>query len=364
LLTGAGLMLKSLWLIRLQTEVFAPEHVLETNINARQIAQPDFYLGELPNQIEALPGVQAAAAFTTAGRPLGIVGLPAPAGNQTLMTIVRITPHYKAAAGVRLVSGRWLSDEDLRGAPRVTVVNESLMRIVAALYPDSGPILGRQIDLGGKASDNPIVVGVVSALQRRPDAEPEPQMFVLSSWWPLNGIAQYLVRVAGDPMTLAGPIQKIVGRTPRVEMRGTQTAEDELLSGLAPRRFQTMLLVTFAGLALLLAMAGAYGVLSYGVTERTHEIGVRVAIGAQRMDVLLMVLGRAARLAGMGIGIGVIASASLSRLIASLLYGVRPSDPWTYAATGLVLFFVAILAAYLPARRAMRVDPAVALRYE
>jgi predicted lysophospholipase L1 biosynthesis ABC-type transport system permease subunit len=238
------------------------------------------------------------------------------------------------------------------------------MRIVAALYPDSGPILRRQIDLGGKASDNPTVVGVVSAPQRRPDADPEPLMFVPSSWWPLNGIAQYLVRVAGDPMALAGPIQKIVGKTPLAQMRGTQTAADELLSGLAPRRFQTTLLVTFASLALLLAMAGVYGVLSYGVTERIHEIGVRVSIGAQRIDVLRMVLGRAARLAGVGIGIGLIAFASLSRLMASLLYGVRPNDPWTYAATGSALFLVAILAAYLPARRAMRVDPIVTLRCE
>ena len=155
-----------------------------------------------------------------------------------------------------------------------------------------------------------------------------------------------------------------MGRTPRVEMRQVETVEDQLSSVLAPRRLQAALLFTFAGLALLLAMVGAYGVLSYAVTERTHEIGVRVALGAERGDVVRVVLERAVRLAGVGIALGVLVSASLTRLMSSLLYGVSPTDPWTYAAVCLLLLLVAILAAYLPARRASRVDPVIALRYE
>jgi ABC-type antimicrobial peptide transport system permease subunit len=127
---------------------------------------------------------------------------------------------------------------------------------------------------------------------------------------------------------------------------------------------QTILLAAFAALALLLAMAGAYGVLSYSVTERTREFGVRLAIGAHRRDVLYLVLGRAARLAGLGICVGVVASAALSRLMTSLLYGVMPTDTWTYGAVALILFLVSMLAAYLPALRATRVDPVVALRYD
>jgi putative ABC transport system permease protein len=365
LLTGAGLMLKSLWVIRSQTAAFAPELVLTTNINARQTAQPEMYLGDLANQIEALPGVRAAAAYSNAGRALRIAGLPAPAVNQAVMvTIVRVTPHYAAAAGVRLLSGRWLSEDDRREGPRVTVVNEAVARIVSALYPGSGPIIGKQIDLGGKPADNPTIVGVVSALRWRPDADPQPEVFVPYTWWPLNGVAQYLVRASSDPMALAEPIRKIVGRTPRVEMRQTETAQDQLSSVLAPRRLQALVLVTFAGLALLLAIVGAYGVLSYAVTERTHEIGVRVALGAERGDVLRMVLWRAVRLAGAGVVVGVLASVGLTRFISSLLYGVKSTDPWTYGAVSLLLILVAIFAAYHPARRATRVDPIVALRYE
>ena len=177
LLTGAGLMLKSLWVIRSQTSAFAPDLVLTTNINARQISQPDVYLGNLASQIEALPGVRAAAAYTNAGRALRIAGLPVPPVNQAVMvTITRVTPHYAAAAGVRLLSGRWLSEGDRQGALRVTVVNDALARTVSALYPNTGPVIGKQIDLGGKPDDNPTIVGVVSSLQWRPDADPEPQI--------------------------------------------------------------------------------------------------------------------------------------------------------------------------------------------
>jgi putative ABC transport system permease protein len=365
LLTGAGLMLKSLWVIRTQTSVFAPERVLEMGVNARQIATADIYLDDLTRQIEALPGVTATAAFSQAGRALKIVGLPVPPSDQTAMlTIVRVSRHYKAAAGIALVSGRWLTEDDLRGTPRVTVINESLFRILSALYPDNGPVVGREIDLGGKAADNPTIVGVVRSPQRRPDADPQPEMFVPSSWWPLNGTATYLVRTTGDPIALVGPIQRIVSKTPGVEMRGTQTGEDELALGLAPRHLHTTLLVIFASLAFLLALAGTYGVLSYGVSERTNEIGVRLAMGARQRDVLVLVLGRAAKLATSGIIFGVLAAAAASRFITSLLYGVLGTDPWTYGAVALGLFLTAILAAYVPARRATRVDPMVALRHE
>jgi predicted permease len=364
-LTGAGLMLKSLWIIRAQTSLFAPQQVLETNINARQVAAADVYLDDLTGQLEALPGVTATAAFSQAGVQLQLAGLPPPPSDQkAMLTVVRVSRHYKAAAGVVLVSGRWLTDDDLKGTPPVTVINESLFRILSALYPDNGPVIGKQIDVGGMVPANPTIVGVVRSLQRRPDADPEPQMFVPSSWWPLNGIAQYFVRTSGDPMALVGPIQKIVSRTPGVQMRGTQTAEDELLLGLAPRRLQTTLLVTFACLALLLAMAGTYGVLSYGVSERITEIGVRLALGAQRGDVLALVLGRAAKLAALGVTFGSLGAVGASRFITSLLYGVLSTDPWTYGAVALVLFLIAILAAYLPARRATRVDAMVALRNE
>lgn len=137
-----------------------------------------------------------------------------------------------------------------------------------------------------------------------------------------------------------------------------------MMGAIAPRRFQAALLGAFAALALTLAIVGVYGVLSYAVTERTHDIGVCMALGAGRLDVLGLVLGRAVRLVGAGIGLGLVASLGLTRLLSSLLYGVKPSDPFTYAAVSLLLMTVAVLAAYLPARRAVRVDPIDALRYE
>jgi predicted permease len=365
LLNETGLMLKSLLAIDAQTSVFAPELVLTASINARDVAQPDVYLGNLANRIEALPGVRAAAAYTNAARTLRIAGLPAPPPDQAvMMAIIRVTPHYFRAAGLRVVSGEWLSEDERQGTGRVTVVNDTVAKTVSALYPNIGPILGKKIDLGGKPADNPTIVGVVKSIQWRPDAEPEPQIFVPYAWWPLNGVARYLVRTDSDPIALAGPLVRIVKETPGVRMGHPETAEEALSSAIAPRRVQTALLVAFGGLALLLAVVGVYGVLSYAVAERTHEIGVRVALGAVQREILVMVLGRAVRLAALGIAFGAPLSAAFAGLTQNLLYGVASTDPATYLAVCAVLVCVATLAAYLPARRAASVNSVLALRYE
>jgi len=274
-----------------------------------------------------------------------------------------VTPHYPAAAGVRLVSGRWLSDEDSGQAPLVMVVNETTARLYSNLYPSSGPIVGRQLEKVTKPLRYTIV-GIVSDFPRQPDAEHVPQVFLTHWQAPFNGLGTILVRTSSDPMALADSLQRTVRRTPGIEMRRAETLEDQMMGAIAPRRFQAALLGAFAALALTLAIVGVYGVLSYAVTERTHDIGVCMALGAGRLDVLGLVLGRAVRLVGAGIGLGLVASLGLTRLLSSLLYGVKPSDPFTYAAVSLLLMTVAVLAAYLPARRAVRVDPIDALRYE
>jgi putative ABC transport system permease protein len=147
-------------------------------------------------------------------------------------------------------------------------------------------------------------------------------------------------------------------------MKEVKTLDEQMTDAIAPRRFQAALLATFAALALLLAIVGIYGVISYDVTGRTHDIGVRMALGARQGNVLGMVLSRATRLAGLGIVLGLIASLGVTRLMSSLLYGVKPSDPFTYAAVSLLLMAAAVVAAYIPARRAVQIDPLVALRYE
>lgn len=365
LLSGAGLMLKSLWVMRSRVAAIAPEQVLTTNLNVRNIAlaDPEQYLADLATQMEAVPGVRATAVIGGGRTHLRFTGLPAPPPDrQVIFDLVSVTPHFPSAAGVRLLSGRWLSDKDSAQAPPVMVVNETTARLYLNLYPSSGPIIGRQLDVGRPFSYT--AVGIVSDFPRQLDAEPPPQVFVTHWQWPREGVTAVLMRTSSDPMALANSLRGIIRRTPRIEMKPVETLEDQMTEAIAPRRFQAALLAAFAALALLLAMVGVYGVLSYDVTGRTHDIGVRMALGARQRDVVGMVLGRAARLAGAGIALGLIASLGLTRLMSSLLYGVKPSDPWTYAAVSLLLMTVAALAAYLPARRAVRVDPLVALRYE
>jgi ABC-type antimicrobial peptide transport system permease subunit len=165
-------------------------------------------------------------------------------------------------------------------------------------------------------------------------------------------------------MALANTIRHIVSATPRVDLVHVQTLEDQLSSNIAPHRFEAILFVTFAAIGLLLAIAGVYGVLAYSVAQRTQEIGIRMALGAHRRDVLEMVLARSLSLICIGLLAGLAASLALTRFMGSLLYGVKPTDAWTLVAVSILLGAVASLAAYIPARRASKVDPMVALRYE
>lgn len=264
--------------------------------------------------------------------------------------------------GVRLRSGRWLRDTDSAQAQFVVVINATAARLFSNIYPGSGSIIDRQLDIGGRPYT---VVGVIDDFPRQLDVQQPPQVFVTHWQWTREGLADVLVRTASDsPAIITNSLGAIIRRTPRIEIKRVETLEDQMTDAIAPRRFQAWLLTLFASLALILAMVGVYGVLSYGVAGSTHDIGVRMALGAKGRDVLGMVLGRAARLAGAGIVLGLAASFGLTRLMRSLIYGVKTSDLSTYVGASLLLIAVAALAAYLPARRAVRVDPLVSLRYE
>jgi putative ABC transport system permease protein len=366
LLCGAGLMLKTLWVARTNTALFDPGHVLAVFVNNRQVpGGTPFYFTDVTSRIEALPGVRAAAGIGCGSVPFQIAGLPAPSqGKELILGMPCVSLHFPAAAGLRLIAGRWFDESDREGARNVTVVNEAAARIYSTLYPSGGSIIGQRIDDRGQPASFPVVIGVISNLRLRPDADPEPQAYRPAAQDPFHGLATLLVRTQSDPMTLAGPIRKIVAGTPGAFMTGPETLEDRVSAAIAPRRFQAALLSTFAALALVLAIVGAYGVLSYAVTERTHEIGVRIALGARRADVLQMVIGRATRLAVAGVAAGLLASAGMTRVMDSLLYGVAPTDLVTHVAVSALLIAVALVAACIPAHRAARVDPIVALRYD
>ncbi len=368
LLSGAGLMLKSLWVIRSQTMSFAPELVLNTSINSRQIAGPhntERYIDDLVSRIQRIPGVRAAAASGCGTVPFRIYGLPNPPSERGAnLNLPCVSPQYSATLGLRLLSGRWFNDRDRKGSPPVAVVNEATERAYLRLFSENGSIIGKRIDTGGPGTEFPTIVGVVNDFRWRPDADPEMAAFVSSAQVPFRGMATLLVRTSSDPIALANSVRKLVSRTPGVSMVRPETLEDRLSAAIAPRKFQAVLLGIFAGMALLLAMVGTYGVLSYSVTERTHEIGIRMALGAGEHDVLANVVGRAAKLILIGVALGCMGSVSLARWINGLLYGVKPTDTVTYVSVSALLIAVALFAAYLPARRAVRIDPMLALRYD
>jgi ABC-type antimicrobial peptide transport system permease subunit len=208
------------------------------------------------------------------------------------------------------------------------------------------------------------IVGVVAEYRRRLDAPVEPQMFrpVAQTWLPLRGV-EIMVRANSDPAALIGAVRGI-GRPEGIALLNPQTLADRLDDTIAPRRFEMTLLIAFASLALLLALVGIYGVVSHMVAQRTREIGVRVALGAQRSDVIRLVLGRGLSFVCAGVVLGLAASLGLTRVMESFLYGVKPTDALTFAAASVLLVAVAALAAWVPARRAAGVDPLIALRYE
>jgi putative ABC transport system permease protein len=380
-LTGAGLMLRSLWHVRSEAAVLIPDRVLSASVqygSPHALATPEDRVREndhLLAQIESLPAVRAAALWSvTFGYPARIGGLPR-SEDETIAMWFSASPHYLEASGARLLAGRWFVERD-RTLPASVVVSERFVRRFATDFPDPASIIGRTIPgpfppAGSSEQEAPMtIIGVVSdfrsgrfGIMRPDDANALPQVFFPDALRPLAG-GELLVRTSSDPLALIRPVQAIVRSRPSARLVGARTLDDQLAAAVGPRSFNTILMVAFAGLAVLLAMVGISGVLSYAVTQRTSEIGVRIALGARRTDILHLVLSDAAALVAGGVGIGLTGCLALSRFIRGLLYGVVATDLSAYTAVSLLLIGVALVAAYLPARRAMRVDPIVALRHE
>ncbi|HXG64194.1 MAG TPA: ABC transporter permease [Blastocatellia bacterium] len=372
LLIGAGLMARSFIRLLDVDPGFNPENVLTANVSLspikyREPHQRVAYYRESLEKIKALPGVQAAGIIldlpmsgNAASRYFRIEGRPPQPPGQGYNTNLNATaPGYFKTMGIPLIAGRDFDERDVIGAPEVVIINEAMAR---EFWPDEDP-LGKRLAVG----DGPwrTVIGVVGNVKYRGlDADTRQEMY-----WPYYQMGfsggTFVARTGSDPENMAAAVRSAMQEVDRDQPVYNIRAMEEVMSEtVAPRRFNMLLLAIFAGVALALAAVGIYGVMAYTVNRRTHEIGIRMALGASRGDVLKLVVGQGMALAAVGVSIGLVAAYGLTRLLASLLFGVSDKDPVTFIALSLLLAGVALLACYVPARRATKVDPMVALRNE
>jgi len=374
LVIGSGLLVRSLLRAMSVAPGFRPDGLLALDVGLPAAKYPDaaprqrFYEQTLDG-LRRLPGVEAASAVYCAplvGRCWGSVytlsDRPAPAQGELPSAAWNVAePSYFATVGIPLREGRYLAETDGANAPKVVVVNESFAR---KWWP-RGSAIGKRV-LQGFPDHNPTsyeIVGVVADVRQESlDVEPRTEVFIPWAQNP-HGSMTFILRTSVSPMSLAKPaIAAVQGVDPDQSVSRVMPMEDYLAESVAPRRFTTTLLGLFGVLALVLASVGIYGVVSYGVAERRREIGIRTALGARPRDVLRLVVGGALRLAAFGMAAGAVAALALSRLLSSLLFGVGPSDPATYAGVVVLLSSVVLAACVIPARGALRVDPNTVLR--
>lgn len=326
-------------------------------------------------RLQSTAGVQSAgfaSVVPMGGIPDGTViripgHLSAPNAEFPYANYSFISPGYFRAIGAALQRGRDFADADTLAGVPVTIINSAMAK---KFWPGEDPI-GKQVGVGLKRIPVRTIVGVVADVKQTSlRDEPVPQMFVPYTQneikvWPSMQTMQYAVRTQSDPSAMAGSVRKAVNSVdPDLPIANFATMNTLVDASLTADRFSMLLIGAFGALALLLAAIGMYGVISYSVMQRTAEIGVRIALGARREQIFAMVLGQGGRLASAGIGIGLIAALATTRVMARFLYGVQPTDPGTFVFVSLLLAAIALLACYVPARMAMKVDPLAALRYE
>jgi putative ABC transport system permease protein len=377
LLVAGGLLIRSFALVTSANPGFDPNSVTEAEVSLPQFQystpqQWTAFSKQLMERLHAKPGLQDSAlaaplpmdrqgqasfAFSIVGNP------PLPPGNSTTADYATVSPGYFHVMRIPLLRGRLFSEQDSPSNPNVAIISEALAR---RYFPNQDPI-GRQMRFGfppnGNASRE--IVGVVGDVRDVALSQnPGPMMYVPFAQAPLYG-GEVVVRSSLSVSSVAAAIRQAVHSIDKdLPVTGVESFPEALGQSVSRERFRTFLLGSFSAIALVLAAVGIFGVISYSASQRTREIGIRMALGAQRRDVLHLILGQGAKLALLGLGIGVILACLLTRLIASLLYRVSATDPLTFCAVAIVLLAVAVTACYMPARRAMRVDPMVALRYQ
>jgi putative ABC transport system permease protein len=375
LLIGAGLMIRSFVHLLNSSPGLKPENVLTLDVGLPRTKytgpQQAAFFQQVIERLKSLPGVQSAGAVyplplsgAEEGMGFGIAGRAALAPGEVYSAGPRwVSPDYFNVMGISLLRGRELTERDGSDSPRVVVINEAM---AARYFPDEEPI-GRRVafDQVNKAPNWREIVGVVGDVKHLAlDSDPKPEMYFPFTQFP-SFFMTLVVRTSGDPLNLvAAARSEVLAVKNDQPISNVHTMEELLSNSVAQRRFNMLLLSIFAGVALLLAAVGIYGVMSYSVAQRTHELGVRMALGAQTSHVLALVVKQGMTLALAGVGIGLAAAFALTRILASLLYGVSATDPLTFSVIALLLASVALLACYLPARRATKVDPMIALRYE
>jgi putative ABC transport system permease protein len=376
-LAGAGLMIQSVGRLLnvdpgldvrnvLAMEMSLPQEVLYTSppTNKRFCDDLEARVGSLPGVVSVgaishlpLTGAGAGRAFTIEGRP------PAEPGQQPGAAYSVCSPNYFRTLGIKILEGREFTFADTVDAPGVAIINEAMAQ---RFFPDENPV-GKRMKLGGSTSTAPwmTVVGVARDVKRWGlDRKMTPEFFrpYNQAGWPFMTI---LVKTESAPAQLGPRVKKALQEIePSRAATEPETMEQVMRDSVSERRFPMLLLAAFALLALSLAAVGISGVVSNSVAQRTHEIGIRLALGAQKRDVLALILNRSLICAAAGVAIGLAGAFGLTRLLEGLLYEVRPMDPLVLGSVALVLVIVAMLASYIPARRATKVDPMVALRYE
>jgi predicted permease len=374
LLIGAGLLIRTYQNIQNANPGFNPQNILSLRLSlpAASYSKPGavtaFYK-QLCDRVNALPGVEAAgisyslpmSSVALAWGPISIEGYVPKNEADFVMSNERfVSPGYFPAMNVPLLGGRHFDQRDVKGAPETVIVNENLAQ---RFWPNVDPI-GKRLELEDKGPWRTIVGVVRDTKQFSVDKEPPISIYLPAEQFSIGSMF-LVVRTNGDPASMTSGIKnEIHTLDPELPAFDLKTMDQRLSDSLARRRLSTYLLGIFAAVAMILAAIGIYGVIAYSVTQRTHEIGIRMALGAQPVNILRLVMRQSFVLVVLGMGFGLAVAFVLTGVMSSLLFGVSPTDLLTFTVPPLVLGSVAFLASYFPARRAGRVDPMIALRRE
>jgi len=376
LLVGAGLLIQSLWRLRQVNTGMDPKNVLTFVVGVPEVKyetskQAQFFR-DLINRTQALPGVTSASAIIPLplsgdryGISFQIEGRPVAKGEEPSADFFGVHSNYFKTMGIHLLQGRDFSERDDKKAPAVIIVNQAF----ANKYFPGEDAIGKHIKPGiSTDEDKPVmreIIGVVADVKNRNlSTEMRPGYFLPVTQMPFTQMT-VVVKTSGDPHALIAAVRREVAQMdPEIPAYSIKTMEEYIAATVATPRFNTTLLAIFAAVALVLTVVGLYGVMSYSVAQRTNEIGIRMALGAQTKDVLRLIVSQGLTLLVIGLGVGLLGAFAATRLLASLLFGVKTKDPVTFAVVALVLTVIALVACYIPARRAARVDPLEALRHD
>jgi predicted permease len=375
LLISGGLMIRSFLRLLSVEAGFNPKQVLTMTVSLagsehKTDPQRAAFFSELQNRVEAIPGVQSASAINHL--PLGgdvwnlgftIEGRPAPLPGESQSAVYRIVrPKYFQTMGATLIKGRDFTERDTDASPGVVIINEAFAR----RYFQGEDPLGKRINVSNDQMNPREIVGIIrDAKQNELTSAPNPETYLPHLQAASPRAMTLVIRSNADSARLAGAVQREVWAIDKnLPVSEIRTMEEVVAESIGPQRFNMILLSLFAAVALVLAAVGIYGVMSYSVTQRMHEIGVRMALGASSSDILRLVVRQGMMLALVGVGLGLMGAFALTRLMSSLLFNISPTDSLTFIIVSVVLTMVALIACYIPARRATRVDPMIVLRYE